>query len=184
MRILTFILCLLSVNAFAEITPREFATTKEMAEEGNAISQLILGNCYYDGNGVLKDDVKAVKWYKKSAEQGIAEAQSSLGSCYCIGAGVLKDPFESVKWYRKAAEQGDATAQYWLGLYYHSGFGVSKDPVEAYAYYNLAGMAKQMARNERQKLEKEMTPTQVEAGVKRSKELLALIEANMKANSK
>ena len=184
MRILAFILCLLSVSAFAEFTPREFATTKEMAEEGNAISQLILGDCYYDGNAVLKDHVKAVKWYKKSAEQGIAEAQSSLGSCYCIGAGVLKDPIESVKWYRKAAEQGDATAQYWLGLYYHSGFGVSKDPVEAYAYYNLAGIALQMARNEHDKLEKEMTPSQREAGVKRSKELQALVEANKKAKSK
>jgi len=186
MRILTIILSLVCLSAFAEdtprapreveFTPREFATTKEMAEDGNAISQLILGECYYYGSGVLKDHVKAVKWFKKSAEQGNAEAQSSLGSCYCIGAGVLKDPVESVKWYRKAAEQGDATAQYWLGLYYHSGFVVSKDPVEAYAYYNLAGITFEMARNERDKLEKEMTPSQIEAGQKRSKELQAEME--------
>jgi hypothetical protein len=184
MRILAFILCLLSVSAFAEFTPREFATTKEMAEEGNAISQLILGNCYYDGNAVLKDHVKAVKWYKKSAEQGIAEAQSSLGSCYCIGAGVLKDPIESVKWYRKAAEQGDATAQYWLGLYYHSGFGVSKDPVEAYAYFNLAGVTRPLAEQNRKELEGVLSSSQLEAGKKRSNELQALIEANKKAEKK
>jgi len=50
MRILTFILCLLSVNAFAEVTPgdlafipADFAYTKVMAEKVKLITNAVLG---------------------------------------------------------------------------------------------------------------------------------------------
>jgi TPR repeat protein len=68
------------------------------------------------GQGVAKDEVEAVKWYRKAAEQNDAEAQYNLGLCYANGQGVAKDEAEAVKWYRKAAEQNDADAQYNLGL--------------------------------------------------------------------
>jgi len=184
MRILTIILSLVCLSAFAEITPEQFEKTKELAEKGDAKAQSYLGRCYYKGDGVLKDSVEAVRWYRKSAEQGTGVAQCNLGFCYENGVGVLKDPAEAVKWYKKSAEQGFAQAQYNLGNCYRNGDGVSKDLVEAYAYYNLAGITFQMARNERDKLEKEMTASQIEAGVKRSKELQALVEANKKAKSK
>jgi hypothetical protein len=57
------------------------------------------------GNGVPKDDVEAVKWYRKSAEQGNADAQYNLGVCYEYGYGVPKDHAEALKWYLKPAEQ-------------------------------------------------------------------------------
>jgi TPR repeat protein len=135
MRILTLILCLLSVNAFAEVTPEEFKKTKELAEKGDAVAQYNLAVLYTDGDGVLKDAVEGVKWFRKSAEQGLAEAQYNLGVCYRDGVGVLKDPVEAVKCYRKAAEQGLAIAQHILGLCYYNGEGVSKDPVEAVKWF-------------------------------------------------
>jgi TPR repeat protein len=157
---------------------------RKAAEQGHAKAQHNLGVCYYYGDGALKDTVEAVKWFRMSAEQGYAPAQYNLGYCYCNGKGVLKDQVEAVKWYRKAAEQGDISAENNLGLCYDEGKGVLKDPVEAYAYYNLAGITLEGARNNRDILEKEMTPSQLEAGQKRSKELLALVEANKKAKSK
>ena len=183
MRILTIILSLVCVSAFG-VTPEQFAKTKELAEKGYALPQFNLGLFYDLGLGVSKDLVEAAKWYRKSAEQGNANAQCSLGQCYYKGEGVLKDPVEALKWFRKSAEQGDAIAQFELGVCYYEGDGVLRDPVEAYAYFNLAGITSEPARKCRDKLEKEMTPSQIEAGVKRSKELQAIVEANKKAKSK
>ena len=184
MRILTIILSLVCLSAFAEVTPEQVKKIKELAEKGDAISQYNLGWYYANGEGVSKDLAEAAKWYRKSADQGNAYAQYNLGWYYANGKGVSKDLAEAVKWFRKSAEQGYAEAQYNLGVCYYNGEGVLKDLVEAYAYYNLAGITLEDARNNRDKLEKKMTPSQIEAGQKRSKELLALIEANKKAKSK
>ena len=73
------------------------------AEQGDAEAQYNLGCRYANGNGVAKDYVEAVKWYRKAAEQGNADAQYNLGTCYDYGTGVAKDEVEAVKWYRKAA---------------------------------------------------------------------------------
>ena len=180
MRILTLILSLVCLSAFAEVTSEQFKKTKELAEKGSALAQFNLGLSYSNGNGVLKDLVEAAKWYRKAAEQGNLNAECFLGVCYYEGEGVLKDSVEAVKWWRKAAEQGDEYAQSYLGLCYYNGNGVLKDHVEAYAYYNLAGITEEDARKNRDILEKEMTPAQLEAGLKRSKELQAAIEARKK----
>ena len=68
------------------------------------------------GQGVAKNDVEAVKWFRKAAEQNYARAQYNLGVCYAKGQGVAKDEAEAVKWYRKAAEQNYAEAQCNLGV--------------------------------------------------------------------
>ena len=66
-----------------------------------------LAVCYKNGEGVPKNEVEAVKWFRKAAEQGDADAQFYLGWAYVTnGEGVPKDEVEAVKWYRKAAEQG------------------------------------------------------------------------------
>ena len=45
-----------------------------------------------------KDEVEAVKWYRKAADQNNFSAQYNLGFCYEKGEGVGKDEFEAVKW--------------------------------------------------------------------------------------
>src|SRR5947209_8753494 len=89
---------------------------KAKAEAGDAESQVELGRRYDEGKGVAKDQVEAVKWYRKAAEQNYARGQNSLGACYEEGAGVAKDQVEAIKWFRKAAEQNYAGAQYNLGI--------------------------------------------------------------------
>lgn len=61
---------------------------------------------YDDGNGVLEDDLEAVKWHLKAADQGYSPARSSLGVISDEGEGVPRDDAKAVAWYRKAAEQG------------------------------------------------------------------------------
>ena len=54
---------------------QSIAETRAKAEQGDASAQFFLGSFYALGAGVLKDDVEAVKWYRKSAEQGDDSAQ-------------------------------------------------------------------------------------------------------------
>ena len=51
---------------------------KESAAQGNPIAQIELGEKYLHGDGVPKDDIKAVEWYQKSAAQGNKQAQYEL----------------------------------------------------------------------------------------------------------
>ena len=90
---------------------------------------------------MAKDQVEAVKWYRKAAEQNVAVAQSNLGVCY-NGEGVAKDQVEAVKWYRKAAEQNYAEAQYNLGVCYETGTGVAKDYVRGLQMAVAGGQAR------------------------------------------
>jgi len=66
---------------------------------------------YENGQGVSRDHVAAVKWYRKAAEHGNAQGQFNLGRMYERGRGVGKNVAEAVKWYRKAAEQGNLGAK-------------------------------------------------------------------------
>src|SRR6266536_2208597 len=81
---------------------RPLKEVKAKAEAGDAESQVELGLRYEQGKGVAKDQVEAVKWYRKAAEQNYARGQNSLGVCYEEGAGVAKDQVEAIKWFRKA----------------------------------------------------------------------------------
>ena len=99
-------------DAAAALNNGDFATAfnliKPLAERGYADAQYNLGVMYRLGNGVRKDDTKAVRWYRKAADQGYALAQHNLGVMYSKGRGVKKDVKEAVKCWRQAADQGFA----------------------------------------------------------------------------
>ena len=177
---LLFAFCLLCPCAHAqqdESRRSRFLAVEAKAKQGDAAAQYNLGVCYYNGIGVEKDYVEAVKWYRKAAEQGRARAQSTLGVRYANGEGVEKDYVEAVKWYRKAAEQEEAFAQFMLGFCYYNGNGVAKDFVDAYAWWNLASATDKAPGKSRDDLEKKMSPQQVAAAQARTKELRAIVEA-------
>ena len=110
---------------------------------------------------------------------------------------------EATKWYLKSAEQGNTIAQLNLGFCYANGVGVPKNIVEAYAWSSLSIAADPggisflgpelgvsiteligVGASDRflaERIEKQMTPSQIEAGQKRSKELQKEIEAKIKA---
>jgi len=152
----------------------EFEATLKAAEHGDAAAQRKLGVLYFAGNGVSKNVLEAVKWFRKAAEQGDAEAQNTLGAMYVLGEGVQEDATEVVKWYRKAAEQGDISAQTNLGVMYAEGKGVPQDYGEAYAWYSLYGQEKTALR----RVKAELTPEQLTAAEKRVEELTEQINAN------
>jgi hypothetical protein len=153
---------------------------RKAADQGFAPAQELLGNCYLDGEGVPKDQEQAVSWYRKAAEQGQAGAQYTLGECYANGRGVAKDFVQAVKWWRHASEQGYVLADYNLGGCYANGEGVAKDQIEAYAYWNQGTV--EYSRRKLAALEKQMTPEQIAAGKKRTKELKRELEDKIYEN--
>ncbi len=86
----------------------------QLATDGDAEAQSIIGNYYSNGYFVDKDKKQAFEWYTKSAEQGNAIAQYNLGVCYYNGQGVAQDYTKAVEWYKKSAEQGHEHAKYML----------------------------------------------------------------------
>ena len=53
---------------------------------------------YHQGQGVIQDYKKAVKWYRKAAQQGYARAQYNLATMYYQGYGVLKNEITARAW--------------------------------------------------------------------------------------
>jgi hypothetical protein len=88
----------------------------EAAEQGHMGAQHVLGEIYDDGGeGVGRDQEKAVYWYTKAAEQGHAIAQSNLGTLYYNGYykgyDEIKNHRKAKYWHTKAAKQGNEVAQ-------------------------------------------------------------------------
>jgi TPR repeat protein len=157
---------------------------RRAAEQNYADAQYNLGVCYASGQGLTTNYVEAVKWFRRAAEQNLALAQYNLGNNYVLGLGVKVDEAEGVKWLRKAAEQGLDDAQYKLGLCLAYGRGVTQDYVDAYAWFSLAAKGDAHATKLLDDLSKAMSPEQIAAGYRRTRELRAEIETKLKSSGK
>jgi TPR repeat protein len=83
---------------------------------------------------------------------------------------VPQDFTAAVSWYRAAAEQGFSDAQFNLGLMYRGGKGVPQDYVTADMWFNLAATGNQDALQERELVERLMTPAQIAEAQKLARE--------------
>lgn len=118
-----------------EAQSARFKRCQQAAEQGDANAQFYLGVIYANGQGIVKDETEAVRWFRKAAEQGSASARIWLGFMYVNGLGVVKDEAEAVRWFWEAAEQGNAEAQFYCGVMYANGQGVLKDEEEAVRWF-------------------------------------------------
>ena len=108
---------------------------QKLAMRGNIEAQLILGTKYHYGEGVLRDEARAFKWYLKAANQGDSRAQSNIGLMYATGEGVGQDDGRAAEWYLKAAKQGNVNAQFNLGTMYDTGRGIHQSYTEAAKWF-------------------------------------------------
>ncbi|RIB20791.1 hypothetical protein C2G38_2178367 [Gigaspora rosea] len=99
--------------------PSKISLYTEFAESGNHFDQNILGECYRDGLGTVKDEQKAFEWFQKSAEGGNHLGQCNLGYCFQNGIGVTEDYAKALQWYMKFAEEGNDKTQVILENYYY-----------------------------------------------------------------
>jgi uncharacterized protein len=128
-------------DALAAWRRGEYATAYRLwgpiADQGAPDAQFYLGFMNEYGQGVPRNDEKAIKWYREAADQDHAVAQFSLGIMYANGEGVPQSDSEAAQWYRLAADHGLAGAQFNLGIMYAEGKGVPQDRVLAHMWLDL-----------------------------------------------
>lgn len=73
------------------------------AMEGDAKSQVYVGEIFEKGLGTLPDYLLAATWYRKAALQGDSRGAINLGYLYEKGLGVEKDTVAALNWYRQAS---------------------------------------------------------------------------------
>jgi len=154
-------------NALSKVGKLEkmsLALNQAEAENEDAIAQERLADMYLEGRGVPKNEIEAVRWYRKSALQGNQNALSKvfelekvslvlnqkeadggdaaalkrLGDMYAEGISVPKNMSEAMKLYRKSAELDYVKAYTAIGSMYAKGLGVQKNDIEAYKWYKKA----------------------------------------------
>jgi hypothetical protein len=114
---------------------------REVAERSDAEKRLrgraacLLGFCYGQGKGVVKDQAEAFSWFRRSAEDGFADGMLWAGHSLRFGIGINKDEAAAVQWLRKAADLDVAGAEFSLGECYALGQGVPKNNNEAAQWY-------------------------------------------------
>src|ERR1035437_2878896 len=74
-------------------------------------AQCVVGQAYLNGEGVPKDQAKALQRFRKAAEAGNMEGQRNLGHAFAQGQGTPVDGIEAYQWLSVAAAQGDKAAK-------------------------------------------------------------------------
>jgi hypothetical protein len=112
---------------------------KRAAAAGNTHAMNDLGLMYEKGQGVNRDDERAVGWYSKAADTE-SQAMVNLAGMYIGGRGGLpKDAAKAVALLRKAADAGNANGMMLLGAMYEDGAGgLPKDAAAALDWYKKA----------------------------------------------
>ena len=126
-----------------------FNLLQPLAEGGDPVVQFWLGILYYNGEGVRRDFVEAVRLYTLSAEQRYVGAQNALAVCYRNGLGVEKNNTEAFTLLNIAANRGFKPAQFNLGLMYECGAdgAIETNLVLAYMWISLSALEHNEWRN-------------------------------------
>lgn len=92
--------------AAAQEAAPDMQTMLALARQGHPVAQFNLGVQYDFGQGVAKDPVQAVYWYRLAAAQGHGGAQFNLAGMYFEGLGVQRDLVRATMWFTLSAEAG------------------------------------------------------------------------------
>ena len=111
---------------------------EQLAEDGDAYAQYIIGTAYRDGGLLIPDTVKAQKLLERAAEQDLDVAQYALGKLYLSDDADVHDPAKGIYWLKRSADNGNDYAAYRLGKEYLSGKNTQKNPERAAEYVRMA----------------------------------------------
>ena len=111
---------------------------EQLAEDGDADAQYIIGTAYRDGGLLIPDTAKAQKFLECAAEQDLDAAQYALGKLYLSDDADVRDPAKGIYWLKRSADSGNDFAAYRLGKEYLSGKNTVKDAETAVSYLRQA----------------------------------------------
>lgn len=119
-------------NAVRQLAP--------LAEGGQATAQYLLGQAYFFGLGVERNDLLAARWYDAAAATGNAEALYRIGYLYATGQGLPYDSGQAERHWLAAAQNGHRGAIVALGDFYHEGLYRTESEVQARVWLNRAAL--------------------------------------------
>ena len=111
---------------------------EQLAEDGDAYAQYIIGTAYRDGGLLIPNTVKAQKLLERAAEQDLDAAQYALGKLYLSDDADVHNPAKGIYWLKRSADNGNDFAAYQLGKEYLSGKNTIKDAKAAVSYLRQA----------------------------------------------
>jgi TPR repeat protein len=126
------------VNAGRRWASQGIEKTRQLAVNGDAFAQWLIGLAYSSGTGVSKDPVESAKWYRRSADQGLILAKANLGFMLCVGIGVEKNIPEGRNLLQESAKNGSAVGQYLLGMFYRGSAVVQPNQFTSVEYLKKA----------------------------------------------
>lgn len=108
------------VTAEAALASGHFGTAhmilSKAAEQGDAKAQNALGNLYYLGLGVARNDKLASQWYLKAALQANSDAQVNVARHYRLGHGLPRDEIRAYAWLVQARGNNNEAAEVQMKL--------------------------------------------------------------------
>ena len=111
---------------------------EQLAEDGDAYAQYIIGTAYRDSGLLIPDMVKVQKLLKRAAKQDLDAAQYALGKLYLSDDADVHDSAKGIYWLKRSADNGNNYAAYRLGKEYLSGKNTIKDAETAVSYLRQA----------------------------------------------
>lgn len=142
-----FITLLVYISISSKRNMRSVAySIKLKADAGDLESIYRMGRIYLIGDGIPKDEQKAVELFQKSADNGNAKAYNDLAKCFLNGTGVNVSKQKAIEYANKSLDLGCSEAKNTLGDIYfgmakdfRDGNGVVKDTKKAIELFEKAG---------------------------------------------
>ena len=131
------LLCITEDSAYQDMhnPQRAVELLKRAARHGNGDAYYSIGNLYYEGKYLPKDDKKAFENWEKGVERKCTEAASNLAYAYIEGVGCEKNVEKGIELYKQAVEKGNGFSAQKLYYCYGTGaWGVKKDKELAKKY--------------------------------------------------
>ena len=102
---------------------------------GDGESCVILGLLYRRGQGVSRDDARAVPLFQQSCTTGFPRGCGLLGESYLFGLGAAKDMTQAKNILEKACDVGDGPSCFNIGLMHRQGIATPKNETLASARF-------------------------------------------------
>lgn len=110
---------------------------KEVIRE-HCKAMYVYANLYFEGDCVVKDNLKGFELLKKAADKGHPQAQTDIGKLYFEGGIVQRNYQLAVHYFSLAAEAKQVTAQYMMGVCCRDGYGTLVDYTKALNYFKAS----------------------------------------------
>ena len=138
---------------------------RKAAEDDKGRVQMKLASLLLRGQSATSNYGEVHSLCEKAAKAKFPPGAYCMGELYEQGLGVERDISKAAKWFSVAANMGVAAAAYRVGEMYWRGEGLKQDRISAYEFIYLASTSDLPdARQELERLEKELTHKEIEKG--------------------